>query len=87
MPKFEFSDDHYRDISDLLLGIRNARAAWQAAKAKVAEWNSFADQIRRGQRAAAPLPTLIAEAQSWSAGWWKRAHARHERESLREQIR
>ena len=31
MPTFEFSDDHYFQITDLLLGIRNARAAWEAA--------------------------------------------------------
>ncbi len=76
MPTFEFSDDHYRALSDLLLGIRDARLAWQAAKGKVEEWDSFASEIRRGERAGAPLHTLIDEAASWASGWWRRANAR-----------
>lgn len=83
MPQFIFGDDHYRDLADLLLSIRDARAAWQAAHAKVAEWDNFAGEIRRGQRAAAPLHTLIDKAASWASGWRRRANARHERESPR----
>jgi hypothetical protein len=87
MPRFEFSDSHYADLAALVLSIRDARLAHAAAKAKVAEWDAFADLIRRGQRTAAPLPTLADEARSWASGWWRRAHARHERESPREQTR
>jgi hypothetical protein len=83
MPKFEFSDDHYRDITDLLLGIRNARAAFEAARAKPAEWDSFASEIRRGERGNAPLPSLIEEAASWAQRWWRRANARFVAEDQR----
>jgi len=79
MPKFIFEDAYYRALGDLLFAIRNARAAFAAARCKVDEWENFADQIRRGQATAAPLPTLIAEAQSWAAGWWRRANARTHR--------
>jgi hypothetical protein len=71
MPTFEFSDDHYREISDLLFTLRDARLAWRAAKGKVAEWNCFADQIRRGQRTGAAVRTMIA-----ASGWRRRANAR-----------
>jgi hypothetical protein len=77
MAKFEFifDDDHYRDIADLLIGLRDARAAWHAAEAGVHEWEIFSLEIRGGQRASAPLATLIDLAQTWAVGWWRRAHA------------
>jgi hypothetical protein len=81
MARFEFSDDHYGEIADLMFCIRDARAAWHAADGRVAEWewDSFVAEIWRGQRAAAPLHTLIAQVEQWSAGWWRRAHARTHR--------
>ncbi len=77
MAKFEFifDDDHYRDIADLLIGLRDARAAWRAAEAGVHEWEIFSLEIRGGQRAATPLATLIDLAQTWAVGCWRRAHA------------
>ena len=77
MPTFDLGDAYYRDLADLLLAVRDARTAFEAARAKAEEWNTFAAAIRRGQRTAAPLPTLIDEARSRSAGWWRRAHARN----------
>jgi hypothetical protein len=85
MPKFEFSDDHYRAITDLLFALRAARHAWEAARGKVAEWAAFADEIRRGQRAAAPLPVLIDEAQAWASRWRRRANSRNHRSAAEEQ--
>jgi len=79
MPRFEFDDSHYREISDLLFTLRDARLAWRAAKGKVAEWNCFADQIRRGQRTGAAVRTMIAEAESCASGWRRRANARTHR--------
>jgi hypothetical protein len=85
MPKFEFSDDHYRNLTDLLLGIRDARLAWQAAKAKAGEWDALAREIKRGHHGGAPLHTMIDETQSWAAGWWRRANARNHRPAAEEQ--
>ncbi len=78
MPTFIFEDSHYRDLGDLVLGIRGARAAFEAAQGRIAawEWESFAREIHRAERAGAPLRTLIDEAESWAAGWWRRANAR-----------
>jgi hypothetical protein len=76
MPTFEFPPTFYRDHADLIIEIRNCRLAHAAAHARVAEWNQFAAQIRRGQRVGSPISTLIAETRSWASGWWKRAHAR-----------
>jgi hypothetical protein len=79
MPQFIFEDAYYRALGDLLLGIRNARAAFAAAKGKVEEWQSFTDEIMRGQRGCAPLPVLIDECASWAARWWRRSKARTHR--------
>jgi hypothetical protein len=87
MPKFEFSDDHYAALSDLLFSLRDAKAAWQAARAKPGEWDALAREIKRGHHGGAPLHTMIDETQSWAAGWWRRANARHERESPGEEQR
>jgi hypothetical protein len=85
MPKFIFDDNHYADITDLLLQIRDARLAWQAARAGVAEWEGLSDEILRAWRAAAPLHVLIDETKSWSVGWWRRADmlARKARETAK----
>jgi len=87
MPTFEFPPTFYRDHADLIIEIRNCRLAHAAAHARVAEWNAFADQIRRDQRTATPLHKLIAEAQARAASWWRRAAARTHRPAAEEQTR
>jgi hypothetical protein len=81
MAKFEFifDDDHYRDIADLLIGLRDAKQAFEACRGKIEEWDSFSAEIRRGQYGGAPLSVLIEEVESWSQGWWRRANARTQR--------
>jgi hypothetical protein len=79
-------DRFVADSAELIIELRDARAAFEAARGKVEEWENFAGEIRRGQRAAAPLRTLIDEAASWASGWWRRAHARTHRPA-EEQIR
>jgi len=73
------------DSADLLLAVRAARTAFEAARASIAEWDAFAAVIRRHQAAAAPLRTLIAETQSRAAAWWRRAHARTHSRAAEEQ--
>lgn len=79
MPKFELTADHYAAITDLILAIRDARAAFEAAKGNAGEWDALAREIKRGHYGCAPLPTLIDAVRSWSAGWQRRANARTQR--------
>lgn len=81
MATFIFEDSFYRDCADLILAVRGARAAFEAAQGRIAtwEWESFAREIHRAKRGGAPLDVMIAEAESWASGWWKRANARYSR--------
>ena len=69
-------DQFIADSAELIIALRDARAAFETAEGKEREWISFSREIHRAQRGDAPLDVMIAEAQSWAAGWWRRANAR-----------
>jgi hypothetical protein len=67
------ADDFFRDLADLVIALRVARAAWESGPAALGEWHAFGQALRSALWAGTSLPMLIEEAQSWSAGWWRRA--------------
>lgn len=74
MVTFEFGDDYYGSLADLVIAIRLARSAWEAGPRQHGEWFAFSTEIRSALRAGASLPMLIERTQERTAHWWQRAH-------------
>jgi hypothetical protein len=66
-------DDFFRDVVDLILEIRAAKASWESGTARPNEWRAFGFKMKDALKANTSLALMIMDVRSWAAGWWRRS--------------
>jgi hypothetical protein len=67
------ADQFFHDSAQLIIYIRVARAAFQAAGAAPREWEALAHALRLARAEGSSISSMIALTQSFTQGWWRRA--------------
>lgn len=75
----EEADQFFFDAAQLVIYVRLARTAFQAAGAAPREWESLAHALRLARAEGASITSMIAFTQSFTRGWWRRANAQTQR--------